>query len=419
MKYINKKNGILLCTLFLINGCASTNQKNQSIYPTYHGKQPVFAVLDKSKSGKFIISSVLSSRYGQGNIVRLNDLRPMWRTKTERDCFMGTGITGQDRAKVNCKTYAPEKFRIDSMDVAQVLGKGLLTIASYGMHGTARRTNIVFDESAYIAAIQEALKNSSINRLKIINTVDSIKKIQDEKLARYNKLVSTLSITPKINDMSGLYTEGSDYFNQYIHIKRIKNALSFKIDSHDVNKIHDILTEKTNTDFDEQLVTLSLDCSEYDKTYNFKIDCSDDINLNDGTINVKPVVTVLSKNIDKLLPKYFYGKDDNLKVSILGSNVTIQNQSNDFISVQSASIYYKNKINTRAVALELPPKSNYNLSLNEFLYNLPPAKRAKYTMNSAKAEHVDFGIALKYEITNRNKSKTLFEHKEFLGKDLL
>jgi hypothetical protein len=409
--------------IVMLGGCASTAPSNEGLnYSAYYGKTPVYAKLEKTVSGDYYFSSIHSKAEKTGEFVRLNDLVPQWNTKDETGCWLGMGFSGNIR-RINCKSMSPEKFRVDNMDVAQSIFKGVMTVATYGIAGTARQTNVKFDKEAYLTAVNKALAKSGLNHKEIIDTVDKTSNKQTLMISEYDNYRNTkLTFATKIKDLSGLFDETPSQLKQNIKIETLpKNTkfIDFELNVKEAHRLSILLGDATKTKLAPLLSKISMQCFDRSSLYNLNIECPEEIDVKSIEQTIILPVTITGKNIDSLLPRVFDGSDNNLFTNINNDSFKFENASDKFLSIKSISVYYKGQISTETVDMLMPPKSLKSLPLGNFLSKLPTAKRAGYTKAKAQKEQVSFGFAIKYELADDQLSTSLYKNETFTGTQLL
>lgn len=417
---------IIILIVFFLHGCttATTKPSPEIINDnTYYGKRPLFAQLVSIK-GKYIFQN-LTSKYKSKNEpwVRLNDLKPMFTTQPEVECYLGIGIAtlGAKKDGEICTTNSHSLFRVERASSPQKIANGIMLAVTLGLTGTGRATNIIFDRYQYERAIAAALVNAKLSRKELLRLHDDLwAEWESEKKSYIAYKNNNINPRIKVIDKSGLYKNNNVGFSKIVTVQ--EHTLTspdhkFLLDNVTSDTPDTVMNikEKLKTTWKNEKESYLVTCTSGEKNgFNYLINCPKKINKNNTAFPVN--VTVLSKNIKRLIPHDFVGRDKILEVKILNGEIIARNLTNTYISLNSFSIYYIDKISTKTfLNLELPPYSEKNISLNNFTYKLPSMSRTKYTSNKARKEIIKYGFAAKYTSSDKNIENTLHKTKEYTG----
>lgn len=419
----------IISIVFFLHGCTSAvvepsvKKVNDNIY---HGKHDLFAKLVKI-NGKYVFKNLTSEYKSKSEPwVRLNDLKPMFVTETEKDCYLGIGLAtlGAKKDVEMCGSNDQKLFRVESGDSSQKIANGIMLIVTVGTTGTGRLTNIKFDRNQYEKAVSDALDNTIIDRKELIREHDDLWgewEYTKRMYAEYKK--NNINPYIKVKDKSGLYNKKEVDFSNFVAIQDRELTTPdniFLLDNITSNTLVNVkkIKEELKGIWGKEQKSYLVTCKSGVKDgFNFKINCPIEIEKNKAKFLVD--VTVLSKNIKRLIPNDFVGRDKNLEVQIFNGHIIVRNLTSTFLTLDSLSIYYIDKISTKTLLnLELPPQSEKDISISDFTYRLPNMSRTHYTSNDARKEIIKYGFAAKYTSSNKSIEKTLHKTKEYTGTEL-
>lgn len=110
------------------------------------------------------------------------------------------------------------------------------------------------------------------------------------------------------------------------------------------------------------------------------------------------------------LPEYFFNKDKSISIEVNNKSMNIVNLTNNYINIESVSMYYNDNIKTiKNLNLKLPPQSvekNYNISSLEHYNN-------KLIEVKSKNQKVNYGFAISYYNQDVDKRNTLYKTKNY------
>ena len=424
MKYF--KITFILLSMAVFVSCASP-PKN-SVERKNVGKHYLYAKLVENE-GNYTFADLSSSvNSNKEPWVRLNDMSPMFGIGVEKGCYLGIGlfsVTSSD--KKACKSNVKKLFRTESMSGTGKFANGLFLVASFGTSGTGRLTNIVFDRESFDHAVDQALTNTKINVGDLFRTYDNlwVEWNKHKTLHQENKK-KNLQAQVSIVDDSGFYKNELIDFSKLINFTPPSftdpsTAIQAMIvNSNSPSWIKQVAHEKLYPQWEKEVSEFHVTCKHSsEKSFNFTIQCPTLISKSITETGIKKYsvkVVIHSRNFERIIPTEFKGEDQYLSASITSGSVIVKNLSNNFINLNSFSVYYKDKVATlSSLKADLPPLSEYRISLRKFLNQLPNISRKKYSSKMAAKEKIDFGFATKYKIIDLNKEKTLFKKDVFSG----
>ena len=102
-----------------------------------------------------------------------------------------------------------------------------------------------------------------------------------------------------------------------------------------------------------------------------------------------------------------------LTISLDGDGIQLMNDSSDFVTVTSVTVYYSGKTYTVEAPHPLPPHSKLERSLDlyEFRRHLPGADRPTLTYAAAAQNAINFGLAARY--TRNSNTATVYREEQY------
>lgn len=400
--------------------------------PTYIGKHDLYGLLVETH-GRYVIARLRGDTPPKDRPwFRLNDLKPMFDTSSEQNCYMGIGILGPGAKdnKDECKSLNKTLFRVERAGVLNRAMQGAVLAITYGTSGTGRITNVVFDRDAYTQAVREATSANGADRGEIVEAYEALWAQWERETREYEAYGrESISLRFKVTDRSGLYREGDLTPGARVLVGNNKlTPPSSLIDS----DVHSERPLSVIGRLDQQLRALWRNESSHFpficqegivKGYNVDLKCPDRIPRTQGKQTIDIPVIVKSKDFRQVLPAAFYAKNEDMAAEIKGNDIVFYNNTDSFLTIEAVSIYYGGKIHTQSgLASELAPQSNTGpnpIRLSDFLRRLPSAERRNMTAAALKAKNVEFGIAVKYSKDSNNNKRTLFKSVSFNEYELI
>jgi hypothetical protein len=137
----------------------------------------------------------------------------------------------------------------------------------------------------------------------------------------------------------------------------------------------------------------------------------------DGLILLPVDIEILSRDFDYLFPEFFE-ENRELSVAVYQGSLVLKNKTDEFVDVQSVSIYYNSQISTAA-------KLGTRLNLAPFQYTEVPveelvspaiaveSRHTNITPDKASRASFSFGVAIKYSLNDRDAVETLYGMNDF------
>ena len=171
------------------------------------------------------------------------------------------------------------------------------------------------------------------------------------------------------------------------------------------------------------IVSFKTDHKLYDRfpDYNIKVNLPDTTTITSGKMpnSFKVPMTITSRSFKGILPRSYNNQNTDMSITLDGSQITVVNNTNKYISIDALSLYHETKILTHKKSDELPPRSVKNFWLSDFNLESLSSDYHSLTKSKAKKINVNFGFALKYRITEDNKPKTLYNSNSYNLYDLI
>jgi hypothetical protein len=419
-----------------VGGCATNHQSDNAWRDSVDLKYAIYGKLEKQDDGYHF------TEFSEGYVetqpwVRLTDMKPMWNTQKE-DCV--TGIPELTSKDVTCKTHDEKFFRSKGTDftVKKTVGWAVFSALSLGVAAAMPPAAVEFNQREYLSAVREATnKLNSVyeplgqNYLAYLNEYNaemtSLYELYEKVESDYIEKDIPIP-TPVVNlrDESGLFGGNVSGFKKRIAIS--KNAIPSKDNFDDVGSsaIDDLvsLTRDRNSIIASKLrnaeSTLWITCSDrWFARVHYTITCPKKVNISSAEFEVDVVVESMSYR--NILPKSISEEDESIRVVLRDEMFYLQNKTSSFITVDSISFYHNGKIATvHKLEGEWAPSSEGKLiSLSRFPIATEAIGFSNITKSIALSTKVEFGVALKYRIINRNIEKTLFKTNKYQLMNLL
>ncbi len=424
MKYL-----FFILTVFLVSCAPTVNPTQLSLKSPCLGST-LYSKINRNASGLRFLS--IEERPGgeYTPYIRLNDLRPMFSTKSV------TCVTGElgkinknlgERCLPNPLIYREKTVNGGDFvltGVGNVLTLGGLAGPKGKPLGVGRYSyTSFFDYENYQKDIMAL--DQVADSCQLISLYDEKKKSFQSQISHYKSDKDSISIKLVVDDRSGFYSGSGEEFLPKINITTndINNFSALNIsDSTENNYLNRLeIAIEDFLDTEKRKFYYNVKCQNgMLNGFNYQFDCKDRIDAGMFTDSYLAKVKIYSKKFTKCIPDYYFS-DKNISGNINRHQFNIENNTEFFVTVESLSIYYRDTIFTsKDVFLELPPnsqKNNLYLSFFEELLNF--AQFSNLIKDDAENTFVNFGVAIKYKIINENIEKTLFQNKKFRLIDLL
>lgn len=299
-----------------------------------------------------------------------------------------------------------------------------------------------FDAYTYEKAVDEALKNSNLDRRTLISEYDRYRgflkdfaNLRERYTDQYFENIKKVNLVSRINDKSGFYR---DDINILGHIRITPNSIpnddKFFIFSTKAQEIKAFLSPKPNnlSDYEKELKSATSSFriggpkTIKEKGYLITLNFPDQIE-NTGQDQRVPIdVIIESKDFGVVYPTFF-AEDNAISLSFKDNKFSLSNKTSGYVQVKSISVYYGNLIHTTSFkdesAIELAPISSPREPLNiDGLVDSGIKKIATFNQINkveAKQKNINFGFAVKYRLVDQNTDKTILVTKNFNLFDIL
>ncbi len=424
MSYLYKQSLILLSSLLLCCCATTKNEKNNST-ENYSVDVLIYGLLQKSNGNYRFAAYQTKLPDKDMPWVNLSTGHPIWDTSKKIDCGTGALLDGLHGS--NCKNISKTRedlFYEKKVNKSSTAFSIIITGGAGGVHN-----QIQFNDDKFKKAYNKAFER--IDRNTISEIIKEIKYIE-EKYYKYqinydSKLISSSGL-PDIKiitkDDSGFFENQID-FREKINVQ--KNHLP-KIDVSSTN-INDFLMVLRNekislfNQWEKLTGEVNVKCVSSSKAFVFKLKCPPIFKFENNQLTGTVHATVESQRFPRLLPKKLILQDKNIELIFDGTNIGLTNKTNNFVKIGNISFYYKTKIASKSFNIELSPKSSLVASnrprIKYFPIEWSHLDFKGVTKAKAMKEYVKYGFAVKYNIVDTNKDKSLFSEKVFLLKDLI
>ncbi len=414
---MNRATRIMVLASSVCAGCASA--------PPAHDPAPVeridgptiYARLVATPAGYRFDTLSIRHHSDREPWIRLNNLSPAFNTALEKDCELGTTIVGELHVKPTCKTLNPALFRVDRMTGGQQVEKAITTVWTAGTMGTSRTTTVGVDAQAYRHAVGEAVSALGMDRAEVVRAFTALNAERTSIEQSNAGLRARARPRVEVIDASGFYTAGSVDFSGDVevkapHLEDIADIpLGGKLSRGDLEAAFDSGARRAWTS-NHQLFTLTC-AAGMKQSFNFTMECPATANADELVAGIPVTVHVLSKVVTHLIPRAFVARDKVLTISLDGNGIQLVNDSNDFVTVTSVTVYYSGKTYTIEAPHPLPPHSKLErpLDLYEFRRHLPGADRPTLTYADAAQSAINFGLAARY--TRNSNTATVYREEQY------
>lgn len=440
-----------LCAAAALTACAGseTTDAEASQDNVYLGDEPVYAVLERRGDGQWTLGRVLGDNAapGDGFLLRLNDLAPAFDTRPA-ECEPRP-YAENDR----CNPLNP--FREKDMGVVgKIVDTGIAAGTGGKISSVSRSYTTTFDELTFNAAVDEALLLTGLDRSRP-DLLEGLRQLE-RRIADQNAEIADVATRTirayerdkRENIVFDLEVDGLEqYYSRDIDpadfVDVLGNApaasqravtreaadilpcnaedcidkLNARLD--DLDREHDDRLRKLRDRLATETRSYAVDCdaTEHDG-YHFRLSCPDDVARKDDGLIVLPVrMTILSRDFRHLFPS-FARSDDSLSATVEDGRLWLENLTDDYVDVQSVSLYYNSHINTVADddgMLDLAPHQRKIRPLADFSSTRIDIESefANMTPDKAARSEFSFGLAIKYSLRDRDRIETIYAVNEF------
>ena len=415
----------------------------------YSGKDPVYAALVPRGDGQWTFSNVTGSNSepDNGYLVRLNDLSPAFdirRAECEPRPY---------RENDRCNPLNPFRER-DMGVVGKIVDTGISASTGGKLSGVSRSYSTEFDNLAFNAAVDEALLLTGLddNRLGLINGLAAlgekvtaqeaeVEALRGQMLRLYElDKEQNIRFDPRISGLVQYYSHDLDPAEFVEVLTNVSAGTPSPGDTTDVSVLpceapdcmqkmnvavasldqkHAARLASLQADLLRQTDAYVVDCSATEHAgYHFVLHCPEKLARNqDGLILLPVDIEIVSRDFEHLFPE-FSEENRELSVAVYQGSLVLKNKTDEFVDVQSVSIYYNSQISTAA-------KLGTRLNLAPFQYTEVPvaelvspaiaveSRHTNMTPDKASRASFSFGLAIKYSLNDRDAVETLYGMNDF------
>lgn len=335
---------LLVTVIASTTACGFGPKQGPVELPTYRviGNNPLFIDIEKNSAGEYVVPR-FSNVTG---MVKLNDLSPILETK---DVACAGKKQFNSFLNVPECTKLKETFRDMKMNI--------------GAYETPWYRYSTFDGATFTQAMNDALRNSKIDRQALLDSYDAYiqssqdkaKSLYEQRKKQYEDIWSRIRFDFQIKDKSGYYsnelhntmqskisrTGGNGprpYVNNFTGSKEDFLDLLTKGDK----QLKDYEMELRNSAESYNVATYKLKLAFEEKGYKIVMADTMDIRATDENMVVPVEITIESKSFSKIYPP-FTAKDKHVTLEFDGGKLAISNLSADYVKIMSVSVYYDHR----------------------------------------------------------------------------
>jgi hypothetical protein len=411
----------------------------------YAGERPVYAHLVNERGGSWVFTTVTASDVSidSGYLVQLNDLSPAFDTRAA-ECSPQLYPDSH-----RCSPNHP--FRDKDAGVLDKIINGSIAVGTAGKVTEISQTyETTFDEAAFNRAVDEALINSGLatERRRLILLLDAYEResasARDELSNMTQQLSATrigtnrieLDIQPSIEGLSRYYQDDID-FADLIELTLVTggDVPTVKLEKQDAlpcdarhcvaaaESALSALRRDVQSHKDRLAAMMSPDARIYDVRcenttyghYLLAISCPEQIIApGDGPVEFPLGVTILSRDFDKLFPRFDLA-DDRLRITVEHQSLKFTNMTDEYITLTAQTIYYNSMVNTISLPIEVPPGISVTRDMDEFVSQSIDIESSfrRMTPDKAAGSSFQFGVAVRYRVASDPDEKTLHDMRAF------
>jgi hypothetical protein len=237
----------------------------------------------------------------------------------------------------------------------------------------------------------------------------SVKTVNKSGLSQAPKVNESYIKTFEIYDLSKLPMLKNETPVSWSNVSELNNYFSVKVDNYRRS-----LAEQRKIQLDKTVVRLH--CQEI-PNWNHRIDnCDTKWSIFEPVGKHTVNYSIISKPSVSLMVNEIY-IDKNIKVNIENDSINITNLTSSYLKLESFSLYVNKDISTKTIDYELPPVSN-KIILNLQDFNNTSKLNLFNVTKKVLKQKVNFGIAVKYTVVDRNKQHSLYKVKPYRASQL-
>ena len=449
LKIISLHRFSVQAAFFVLVACGSSPQQDVAVEAEltapsnyYVGKDAVYATLISGSGGSWMFDKVTASNLPpeKGHLVRLNDLAPAFDTRIA-ECPPQAYPT-------NHKCNPTHPFRNKDVGVFNKIISGSIAAGTAGKVTDVSRTyETSFDETAFNQAVDEALVNSGLDRVRqnLLESLASYEALLQTSRATLGELKRNteaeyrdtsaiqLDIQLKLSGLTEYYTNDLNFRElvelapQSANISGVTRVQAKKLLPCDArlcmrNASSAIASVRAEIETAETQMRSSgnyvydVRC---DKTrhagYLLQLKCPDEIKRAPvGSVPLTMSLNILARDFDSLYPNVAL-RDDHLDIAINSGVVSFSNLTSDYLSIAAQTVYYNSKAQTNASEISLAPGAVIKRSINEFVSPAIDIESNYLQMTPDKADSstFEFGFAVKYRGADDGTETTLYGKRKF------
>ena len=436
----------------LLAACANNPQQepvgsaeNAPTSGFYMGARPVYAHLVNERGGSWVFTTITASDVSidSGYLVQLNDLTPAFDTRAA-EC---TPQLYPDSHR--CSPNHP--FRDKDAGVLDKIINGSIAVGTAGKVTEISQTyETTFDETAFNRAVDEALLNSGLSteRRRLILLLDAYEQEAANARAELSDLTQQLSasrngtnrveldIQPSVEGLSGYYQDDID-FAELIELTLVTggDVPTVKLEKQDAlpcdarhcvaaaESALSALRKDVRSHKERLAAMMSPDARIYDVRcdnavyghYLLAISCPEQIiAVEDGPVEFPVGVSILSRDFDKLFPRFDLA-DDRLRITVEHQSLKFTNMTDEYITLTAQTIYYNSMTNTVSLPIDIPPGISVIRDIDEFISQSIDIESSfrRMTPDKAAGSSFQFGVAVRYRVASDPDEKTLHDMRAF------
>lgn len=442
----------VLATFVLVTACGSSPQ--QDVTPTpdavpsgnyYVGENDVYAHLESGSGGSWIFTEITESEVqpANGYLVRLNDLAPAFDTRIA-ECAPQAYPTNH-----KCNPMHPFRSK-DVGVIGKIISGGIAAGTAGKVTDLSRTYKTSFDETVFNQAVDEALKNSSLDSERqeflaaledyaaiVANGRAELNELERETEAKYRDTGAVqLDIQPELTGLVAYYTNDLDFGNLVELLPRstghnggkpleekrllpcdarlcVQNARNAIVSARaDVENAKMSLVKEVSAGSD----VYDVRCDKTTQAgYLFTLTCPAEVaRVSTEPTQIQISLHIIARDFDDLYPSIDIA-DDNLSVAVDENSVTFTNLTPGYLSVMAQTVYYNSQVQTSAAEISVAPGAAVKRPIGEFVSPAIDIESSYRQMTPDKAGNASFrfGFAAKYRIAGAASDTTLYDLRTF------
>ncbi|MEM7502479.1 MAG: hypothetical protein AAF417_10575 [Pseudomonadota bacterium] len=420
-------------------------QEQSAVTANYFiGTQTVYAHLNQEGGGSWVFKTVTEADAApaKGYLVRLNDLSPAFDVRIA-ECE-------PQAYPANHKCNPSQPFREKDIGVVKkLINSGIAAGTAGKVTGVSRTYRTAFDEGAFNRAVDEALTNTGLEnqRREFLITLDRHRELLAQGRARLasdrKRALSlyrdtrqvALDIDARIDGLREYYSNDVDFRDivtlQPLDVRResdssLQAETLLPCDARQcAQKARTAIAElqsKLNERSEQQTSSLVAQTTNYAVNcttsshagYTFALECPEQVTATSDGASLPITMTILSRDFSSLYPEFELG-DERLKIETDGDRVRFINQTQNYLSVRTQTIYYNTHVETHRKRIDIAPGVAIERHIDDFV---TPAIRIESTLRDmtpgkAGGTTFRFGMAASYRVAAEDGEATLYDLREF------